>query len=83
MMIDIFAWLVLFILVVSAVAMFFIAGSLPGYIAKSRHHPWAQAATVAGWVTLICGFALWPIALIWAFVDVPARRTGAETGTPR
>ena len=25
-----------------------------------------------GWVTLICGFALWPVALIWAYVDVPA-----------
>jgi hypothetical protein len=30
--------------------------------------------TVAGWITLICGFALWPIALIWAYVDVPAPR---------
>jgi len=29
---------------------------------------------VAGWVTLICGFALWPIALIWAYVNIPAPR---------
>jgi hypothetical protein len=28
---------------------------------------------VAGWVTLICGFALWPVALIWAYVDIPQR----------
>ncbi len=28
--------------------------------------------TVAGWVTLIFGFVLWPLALIWAYVDVPA-----------
>jgi hypothetical protein len=28
----------------------------------------------AGWVTLICGFALWPVALIWAYVDVPVAR---------
>jgi hypothetical protein len=33
--------------------------------------------TVAGWVTLICGFALWPVVLIWAYVDVPRRE--AET----
>jgi hypothetical protein len=39
--IDVFAWIVLLILVVSALAMVFIAGSLPGYIAKSRNHPWA------------------------------------------
>ena len=79
-MLDLFAWIVLFILVASAAAMFFIAGSLPGHVAKSRHHPWAQAVTVAGWVTLICGFALWPVVLIWAFVDVPGPR---EYGPPR
>jgi hypothetical protein len=37
--IDIFAWIVLLILVASAIAIFFIAGSLPGHIAKSRGHP--------------------------------------------
>jgi hypothetical protein len=79
-MLDIFAWIVLIILLASAVAMFFIAGSLPGTIAKSRNHPQAQAVQVAGWVTLICGFALWPLALIWAFVDVPAPR---KTEMPR
>ena len=50
------------------------SGWLPGHIAKVRGHPWADAVTVAGWVTLICGLALWPIALIWAYVDVPAAR---------
>jgi hypothetical protein len=73
---DLFAWIVLAILVASAVAMIFIAGSLPGHIAKSRGHPWAQAVHMAGWITLFFGFALWPIALIWAYVDVPTRRTG-------
>ena len=73
-MLDAFAWVVLLILLASALAMFFIAGSLPGHIAKSRGHPWAQAVTGAGWVTLICGFALWPVALIWAYIDVPARK---------
>jgi hypothetical protein len=82
-MLDIFAWLVLLIILASAVAMFFIAGSLPGHVAKGRNHPWAQAVTVAGWVTLICGFALWPIALIWAYVDVPSpRRASSEPGAP-
>jgi hypothetical protein len=74
---DLFAWIVMLILAASAVATVLIAGSLPGHIAKSRNHPWAEAVQVAGWVTLICGFALWPIALIWALLDVPARRTEA------
>jgi len=40
-------------------------------IAKRRHHPWAQAVTVGGWVTLFLGFVLWPVVLIWAYVDIP------------
>jgi hypothetical protein len=76
---DIFAWIVLLILAASALAIFFIAGWLPGHIAKTRGHPHAEAVTVAGWVTLIFGFALWPIVLIWAYVDVPASRN-VETG---
>ena len=73
---DIFAWIVLIILVVCVGAVFCIAGWLPGHIAKTRGHP-ADAVTVAGWITLICGFALWPVALIWAYVDIPRR--DAET----
>ena len=70
---DIFAWIVLIILIACVIAVFCIAGWLPGHIAKGRNHPYAQAVTVAGWITLICGFALWPVALIWAYVDVPCR----------
>lgn len=76
---DIFAWIVLLILIASAIGVFCIAGWLPGHIAKTRGHPWPQAVTVAGWVTLLCGFALWPIALTWAYVDLPNRRPPHET----
>jgi hypothetical protein len=71
---DLFAWIVLVVLAASAVGVIAIAGYLPGYIAHSRGHPWAQAVTVAGWITLLFGFALWPLALIWAYVDTPAAR---------
>jgi hypothetical protein len=70
---DIFAWIVLLILIACIIGLFFIVGSLPGHVAKSRNHPWAEAVTMAGWITLIFGFVLWPIAMIWAYVDVPAR----------
>ena len=73
---DIFAWIVLIILIASAIGVFCIAGWLPGRIAKSRNHPYAQAVTVAGLITLIFVFALWPIALSWAYVDVPGRKAG-------
>lgn len=74
--IDYFAWFVLIFLLLTAVAAFVAMAMAPGYIAKSRNHPWTQAVTVAGWVTLICGFVLWPVALIWAYVDTPKKEEG-------
>lgn len=71
--IDYFAWFVLLVLLATAVAVFVAMGMAPGYFAKEREHPWAQAVKIAGWVTLIFGFVLWPLSLIWAFVDVPRR----------
>ena len=71
---DIFAWIVLIVLAVSTIGVICIMGWLPGHIAHTRGHPWTQAVTVAGWLTLLFGFALWPIVFVWAYVDVPARR---------
>jgi membrane-bound acyltransferase YfiQ involved in biofilm formation len=68
---DFFAWIVLIVLVLSTVAVVVFLAALPGRIAHQRQHPWAQAVTVAGWVTFFLGFALWPIVLIWAYVDIP------------
>ena len=71
---DIFAWIVLVILVICVVGVFCIAGWLPGHIAKSPKHLYADAVTVAGWITLIFGFALWlrsiSLGMALAFNDV-------------
>ena len=72
--IDIFAWIVLVVVIASLVAVFVALGMMPGHIARKRGHPWAQAVTVGGWATLICGFVFWPLVLIWAYVDVPAKQ---------
>ncbi|MGY8665832.1 DUF3302 domain-containing protein [Bradyrhizobium sp. UFLA05-109] len=72
---DIFAWIVLIILLAVIVLVIWLMGSLPGHVARRRRHPYAEAVSVAGWITLIFGFALWPVALIWAYVDVPTRQT--------
>ena len=76
---DIFAWIVLIILIAVLVFVFCLLGSLPGHIPRSRDHPWPDAVRIAGWVTLILGFALWPVVLIWAYVDVPAPRAPGRT----
>ena len=75
---DLFAWIVLLILMVSAVAMIVIAGSLPGQIARTRRHPQEQAVRMAGWIALFLALPLWPVVLIWAYVDWPARSADAR-----
>lgn len=78
---DIFAWIVLVVLVASTIGVLCIAGWLPGHVAARRNHPWAEAVKVAGWVSLLFGGVLWPLAFIWAYVDAPradaTRRTVA------
>ena len=69
-MIDIFAWIVVLVLAITAIAVIVVLGSLPGKIARQRNHPYAQAVTVAGWIGLFF-IVFWPIALIWALVDIP------------
>lgn len=71
--IDVFAWIVLAVSVLTLVAVFVALGMMPGRIARKRGHPWAEAVAVGGWATLIFGFVLWPLVLIWAYVDAPAK----------
>ncbi|MFG1466622.1 DUF3302 domain-containing protein [Xanthobacter sp. DSM 24535] len=70
---DLFAGIVLLVAAGSALGVILILGAAPGYVARRRGHPWADAVTVAGWTTLVFGLVFWPLAFIWAFVDVPAR----------
>jgi uncharacterized BrkB/YihY/UPF0761 family membrane protein len=72
--IDIFAWIVLLVVIATLVAVIVALGMMPGRIARRRGHPWAEAVAIGSWATLICGFVFWPLVLIWAYVDVPERR---------
>lgn len=75
--IDIFAWIVLLVLIGLIVAVFVALGIIPGRIARKRGHPWAEAVAVGSWAALVFGFVLWPLVLIWAYVDAPTRRETA------
>ena len=67
MILDIFALIVLFILVTLGVALVVVLGPLPGKIAKQRNHPQTEAIQVMGWIGLITLGVPWLIALIWAY----------------
>ncbi len=77
---DIFALIVLVVLVLAAVAVWAILGMLPGRIARSRGHPQADAINVCGWWGVLTMGLLLPLAFIWAYTNpqagsgAPARR---------
>jgi amino acid transporter len=64
---DIFAWIVLIVMIICIVAGFVILAGLPGKIAKQREHPQADAINVAGWLGALALGVFWPLALVWAF----------------
>lgn len=70
-MLDYVALGVIVFLGIGATAGIVFLGSLPGSIARKRNHPWPTAVNVASWIGLATG-VLWPLALIWAFLPVPA-----------
>ena len=73
MVLDIFALIVIGILVAVVIWFVVLLGPMPGNIAKQRGHPQADAVNVLGWIGVITLGLAWPIALIWAFI-----RTGEQ-----
>ena len=78
MFFDVFAFVVFGILFLAIVTAIVSLGSLPGNIARRRHHPQADAITAAGWIGIASLGILWPIAFVWAFLR-PANNTVSQT----
>ena len=66
-MLDVFTFLVMFMIVAATIFLLLKLGGLPGKIARDRNHPQADAIRVCGWLGLATLGLLWPIALIWSF----------------
>lgn len=64
---DIAAFVVMAILAAMAIAVVIFLGGWPGRVAKRLNHPYREAITVGGWVTLFAGGVAWPFILIWAY----------------
>lgn len=72
---DIFALVVLVVLVLAGIAAWAVLGMLPGRIARQRGHPQAEAINVAGWWGVLTMGVLLPLAFIWAYTT-PTRGGG-------
>ena len=67
MVLDIFALVVLAVLIAVVVWLVVILGPIPGNVAKKRGHPQADAIMALGWIGVITLGLAWPIALVWAY----------------
>ncbi|WP_160168908.1 DUF3302 domain-containing protein [Bradyrhizobium sp. Ai1a-2] len=64
---DAFAFVVFAVLITVAVIAIVSLGQLPGRLARKWEHP--QASAITSWIGMATGGLLWPLALIWAFVN--------------
>lgn len=74
MILDIFALIVIAVIVAAAIAIVVLLGNLPGKIARQRANPQADAVTALGWIGIATLGLAWPIALVWAYWRSPEQQ---------
>ena len=67
MALDIFALVVILLLLGVVIWLVVLLGNMPGEIARKRNHPQAQAITALGWIGLITMGIGWFVAIVWAY----------------
>jgi hypothetical protein len=67
MFLDIFALVVIALLLGVVIWLVVLLGNLPGEIARKRNHPQAEAITALGWIGLITIGVSWFVAIVWAY----------------
>jgi len=78
MILDIFALIVMGVLLAVTIWFVVLLGPLPGKIAAERGHPQADAIQVLGWIGLITMGAAWLVALVWAYTKPPITRNSSH-----
>jgi hypothetical protein len=74
---DIFALVVIALLVGVVIWLVVLLGSTPGNIARKRNHPQAEAITALGWIGIITMGLSWFVAIAWAYY-IPSEKAVAD-----
>ena len=82
MILDIFALIVIAILIAFVIWLVVLLGSLPGDIARKRNHPQSDAISALGWIGIITMGVGWFIAMVWAYYK-PAEPAGSDAGSDK
>ncbi len=75
MILDIFALVVMGVLLAVVIIIVVKLGPIPGNIAKKRGHPQADAIGALGWIGVITLGLAWPFALVWAYTRSGEQQT--------
>ncbi len=67
MFFDIFALVVIALLLGVAIWLVVLLGNMPSEIARKRNHPQTAAITALGWIGLITMGIGWFVAIVWAY----------------
>jgi len=74
---DIAAFILMALLAAMGIGLLVFLGGWPGRVATKLKHPYAEAISVGGWVTLLFGGVAWPFMLIWAYAPPGGTKTSS------
>ncbi len=74
---DIFALIVILVIIAAAIWIVVTLGSMPGKIAREKDHPQAEAINILGWIGILTLGVAWFVAIVWAYTK-PINTAGAE-----
>jgi hypothetical protein len=78
MALDIFALIVITLLIAIVIWLVVLLGNMPGDIARKRNHPQAAAITALGWIGVITMGLGWFVAMVWAYY-IPVNPDAADS----
>ena len=82
MVLDIFALVVIALLLGVVIWLVVLLGNMPGDIARKRNHPQSQAISALGWIGIITMGLGWFIAIVWAYYE-PETSVAIEQDTEK